>query len=129
MDSEFRQLAGRMAERTESSDGLFTYTHGRIGRNEVVLMQCGIGKVNAAAGTLRLTDRHRPHCVLSTGVAGGIDPCLGVADMVAGSRTVYVFLSNRLCPDVWNTKLGDMDIMTDIQELIFQSLNQKKENL
>ena len=89
MDSEFRQLAGRMAERTESSDGLFTYTHGRIGRNEVVLMQCGIGKVNAAAGTLRLTDRHRPHCVLSTGVAGGIDPCLGVADMVAGSRTVY----------------------------------------
>ena len=46
-----------------------------------------------------------------------------------GSRTVYVFLSNRLCPDVWNTKLGDMDIMTDIQELIFQSLNQKKENL
>ena len=24
MDSEFRQLAGRMAERTESSDGLFT---------------------------------------------------------------------------------------------------------
>ena len=38
------------------------------------------------------------------------------------SRTVYVFLSNRLCPDVWNTKLGDMDIRTDIQELIFESL-------
>lgn len=40
-----------------------------------------------------------------------------------GSRTVYVFLSNRICPDVWNTKLGDMDIRTDIQELIFKSLH------
>ena len=38
------------------------------------------------------------------------------------SKTVYVFLSNRLCPNVWNTKLGDMDIRTDIQELIFESL-------
>ena len=38
------------------------------------------------------------------------------------SRTVYVFLSNSICPNVWNTKLGDMDIRTDIQELIFRSL-------
>lgn len=35
---------------------------------------------------------------------------------------VYVFLSNRLCPEVWNTKLGDMDIRTDIQDIIYQSL-------
>lgn len=41
------------------------------------------------------------------------------------SRTVYVFLSNRLCPNVWNTKLVDMDIRTDIQELIFESLKRK----
>ena len=48
-----------------------------------------------------------------TGTCAWVDP---------GSRTVYVFLSNRLCPNVWNTKLGDMDIRTDIQELIFKSL-------
>ena len=48
-----------------------------------------------------------------TGTCAWVDP---------ESRTVYVFLSNRLCPDVWNTKLGDMDIRTDIQELIFESL-------
>ncbi len=38
------------------------------------------------------------------------------------SKTVYVFLSNRLCPNVWNTKLGDMHIQKDIQELIFESM-------
>ena len=54
-----------------------------------------------------------------TGTCAWVDP---------GSRTVYVFLSNRVCPDVWNTKLSDMDIRTDIQELIFKSLV-KEENL
>ena len=38
------------------------------------------------------------------------------------NNLVYVFLSNRLCPDVWNTKLTDMNIRTDIQDIIYQSL-------
>lgn len=38
------------------------------------------------------------------------------------NRMVYVFLSNRLCPNVWNTKLGEMNIRTDIQEAIYRSL-------
>lgn len=38
------------------------------------------------------------------------------------NKTVYVFLSNRLCPNVWNTKLGDMNIRRDIQELIYKSM-------
>ncbi len=51
-----------------------------------------------------------------TGTCAWVDP---------KSKTVYVFLSNRLCPNVWNTKLGDMNIRTDIQELIFKSLTEK----
>ena len=35
-------------------------------------MKCGIGKVNAAAGT-ELIRTFQPDCVISTGVAGGID--------------------------------------------------------
>ena len=42
------------------------------------------------------------------------------------NRTVYVFLSNRICPNVWNDKLSKMDIRREIQELIFESL--KKEH-
>lgn len=53
-----------------------------------------------------------------TGTCAWVDP---------GSRTVYVFLSNRVCPDVWNTKLTDMDIRTDIQELIFKSLRTEED--
>lgn len=57
--------------------------------NEVVLWQCGIGKVNAAVGTLRLIQEHHPDVILSTGLAGGIDKCLSVMDVVVGSQAVY----------------------------------------
>lgn len=62
---------------------------GRIGGNDIVLWQCGIGKVNAAVGTMRLLQEHHPDCILSTGLAGGIDPALNVMDVVVGSQTVY----------------------------------------
>lgn len=38
------------------------------------------------------------------------------------NNLVFVFLSNRLCPNVWNTKLTDMKICREIQELVYQSL-------
>lgn len=52
-------------------------------------MQCGIGKVNAAAGTVELIRTYAPDCIISTGVAGGIDSCLKVMHVVAASRIVY----------------------------------------
>lgn len=41
------------------------------------------------------------------------------------NRTVFVFLSNSLCPNVWNTKLGEMKIQKGIQELTYESLGLK----
>lgn len=79
MDEEY----GRMLEVLGGSP------EGRIGGNEVVLWQCGIGKVNAAVGTMRLIQEHRPDCILSTGLAGGIDAGLRVMDVVVGSQTAY----------------------------------------
>ena len=35
---------------------------------------------------------------------------------------VYVFLSNRICPNVWNDKLSTMKIRHEIQELIYKSM-------
>lgn len=30
--------------------------------------------------------------------------------------------ADYMCPNVWNTKLGDMNIRRDIQELIYKSI-------
>ena len=39
------------------------------------------------------------------------------------TQIVYVFLSNRIHPDATNKKLLDMDVRTDIMEVIFNSVN------
>ncbi len=62
---------------------------GRLGNNDIVLWQCGIGKVNAAVGTMRLVQEHHPDAILSTGLAGGIDPLMQVMDVLAATQCVY----------------------------------------
>ena len=89
MSSEQRQLANQLTAKTERSEGAFNYIEGKIRNNSVVLMQCGIGKVNAAAGTVELIRNFAPDCIISTGVAGGIDTCLNVMDVVASRQIVY----------------------------------------
>lgn len=79
MDIEYRKMLDVLGGESE----------GHIGRNEVVLWQCGIGKVNAAVGTMSLIQQHHPDCILSTGLAGGIDTKLQVMDVVVGSQTAY----------------------------------------
>ena len=62
---------------------------GRIGVNEIVLGETGIGKVNAAIGAVTILETFKPDCLLSTGVAGGLDSSLHVMDVVAAREVVY----------------------------------------
>ena len=89
MSSEQKQLANQLDNPTERKEGPFTYTEGTIKNNTIILMQCGIGKVNAAAGAVEMIRNFAPDCIISTGVAGGIDSCLNVMDVVVSSRIVY----------------------------------------
>ena len=89
MDSEHRQLAERLQQKSECEAGNFRYVEGELNGNQVILTQCGIGKVNAAVGAAELIRRYAPDCIISTGVAGGIDCSLRVADVVASSKLVY----------------------------------------
>ena len=78
MDIEYRQMRDALGGDT-----------GRLGNNEIVLWQCGIGKVNAAVGTMRLVAQHYPDAIISTGLAGGIDVKMQVMDVLAASQSVY----------------------------------------
>lgn len=78
MDIEYRQMHDAIGGDT-----------GRLGNNEIVLWQCGIGKVNAAVGTMRLVQEHHPDAIISTGLAGGIDPLMQIMDVLAATQCVY----------------------------------------
>ena len=89
MTSEYDQLAALLENGAECTVGKFKYLIGRLGKNEIVLRQCGIGKVNAAIGTAELIRSFEPSCIISTGVAGGIDCKLAVMDVVVSSSIVH----------------------------------------
>ena len=74
--------------KTISVDG-FTCHSGKIGNNDIVAMQCGIGKVNAAIGTLTLLNHFKPELVINTGVAGGASQNAHVMDVIVGSSIAY----------------------------------------
>lgn len=89
MQSEHDLLAALLEDKAECKNGLFHYVLGRVGDNEIVLRQCGIGKVNAAVGTAEMIKSFQPQCIISTGVAGGIDKCLKVMDVVVSQKIVH----------------------------------------
>lgn len=89
MQSEHDLLAALLEDKTECTNGLFNYVLGSVAGNEIILRQCGIGKVNAAVGTAEMIKNFNLDCVISTGVAGGIDKCLGVMDVVVSQQIVY----------------------------------------
>ena len=80
MASEREQLARLVAGMRTERHGLFEYTIGQLGGNTLYIMECGIGKVNAAVGASELMARMQPDVVVSTGVAGGIDAKAGVME-------------------------------------------------
>ena len=60
MSSEQKQVEQLLANKKEYVEGPFQYTEGTIQNNTVILMKCGIGKVNAAAGTVELIRTFTP---------------------------------------------------------------------
>lgn len=89
MSSEREQLAALAEDIQVVKVGRYEYTKGRLGQHTLCIMECGIGKVNAAVGATELITRMQPDVVISSGVAGGIDPEVGVMDVVYGERVVY----------------------------------------
>jgi adenosylhomocysteine nucleosidase len=64
------------------------FCQGTMNDKELVVVRCGIGKVNAAVCTQILIDRFEVDCIINTGVAGGLHPDINIGDIVISSDTV-----------------------------------------
>lgn len=82
MAQEVKLLAGQLenAERYEHAGFVF-HTGTRHGL-DIVILQSGIGKVNAAVGTAILLERHQPDAIINTGSAGGFATDLAIGDII-----------------------------------------------
>ncbi|WP_346799253.1 5'-methylthioadenosine/S-adenosylhomocysteine nucleosidase [Halomonas sp. Bachu 37] len=86
MPQEVQQLAIQLENaRTHEHAGSVFHIGIRYGL-EVVLLQSGIGKVNAAVGTALLLERYQPDVVINTGSAGGFADGLNIGDIIISSE-------------------------------------------
>ena len=89
MGSELKMLLAEMSSVTEETANGTTYYTGNIGSRDIVAMQCGIGKVNAAVGALTLIERYSPEAIINTGIAGGTGGGADILDVVVGTEVGY----------------------------------------
>ena len=64
------------------------FYEGKINDTICILVESGVGKVNAARTTQILIDNMKADCIFNIGVAGGVDDSLNVLDVVIGKRLV-----------------------------------------
>jgi adenosylhomocysteine nucleosidase len=89
MEDEVVLLRGALEKAEVKKNGEFEFYAGTLQGKPVVLLRCGIGKVNAAVGCALLIDAYKPSLVINTGSAGGIDPALKFGDAIISDGIAY----------------------------------------
>ena len=89
MEKELVQLRSLLKDERIEKRGVMDFFLGTIGNNEIVLEQCGIGKVNSAIGAVEMIDEFHPELIISTGVAGGASIELNITEVVVARECVY----------------------------------------
>ena len=85
MDVEIQTLKEAMENLTVSQKAGTEYYEGTLEGLPVVLVKCGIGKVNAAIGAQILCDCFDVTHMVNTGIAGSLCPEQDIGDMVVSS--------------------------------------------
>lgn len=89
MDKEFAQLKTLLNDCRTERHHFKDFVIGTLDGAEIILQQCGIGKVNSAIGAVEMIDCYQPDLVMSTGVAGGADVTLSPLDVVVAAECTY----------------------------------------
>jgi len=89
MAIEVEDLQQQLSEKKVHTVRGIRFVTGMLKGHKVVLALSGIGSVNAGVATALMLEHFAPTNVLFTGIAGGLNPDLGVCDIVIGNQTTY----------------------------------------
>jgi len=88
MDEEIEHILDGMGHHEAKTKAGITYYTGSFNGYGIVLCKSGVGKVNASVCTQILIDEFAVSHVIFTGVAGAVNPDLGIGDIVVSSDCV-----------------------------------------
>lgn len=89
MDEEVNKIIAYMQNQKKTEVANCLFVEGTLNGKDVVLLQSGIGKVNAAMATTIMHERFSPSHVINTGSAGGFASELEVGDVVISTEVVH----------------------------------------
>ena len=89
MQVEVEILLGAMENKKVTQKAGTTFCEGRLEDLDVVVVQCGVGKVNAAICAQILCDLFNVTHIVNTGIAGSLNAKLDIGDLVVSSDAMY----------------------------------------
>ncbi|HHT35909.1 MAG: 5'-methylthioadenosine/adenosylhomocysteine nucleosidase [Candidatus Wallacebacter cryptica] len=89
MAEEVAGLIPKLEEHSETTIAGLAFHQGKLNGQPVIVVRCGVGKVNAAVCTQLLIDHFQVTAVINTGVAGGVDPNVKIGDVIIAEDAVH----------------------------------------
>ena len=87
-ETEMKAIINEIEGIKENKIGRITFFEGKFNNKDIVFVQSGIGKVNAAVTATLLIDKYDIDEVIFSGVAGALDKVVGIGDVVIADDVV-----------------------------------------
>ena len=100
MQIEADGIIALMENKKQKEIAKMTFTSGTLNGKELVVVVCGVGKVNAAMCSFAMIQNYAPKYVVNSGVAGSVSEKVSVGDIVVATNAVE--------HDMNTTALGDL---------------------
>ena len=89
MEVEVASLKSNMKVKGTTSRASMIFCEGTIGNTDVVVVKCGVAKVNAGICVQILSDIYHCTHIINTGVAGSLDADINIGDFVISTDCCY----------------------------------------
>ena len=136
MDNEIDTLVGDLENKKEEKKYGLTFYLGKLKKYDVVIVKCGIGKVNAGRTTQVLISEYSPKYIINTGIAGGLNQQLNIGDIVISTDLIqydfdvtafgyakgYMFIGDKKEPTKY---MADKDL-TEKMKKILEKVSEKR---
>lgn len=114
LENEVSTLAAKLSCAVKVRIGGVDFITGALGKKNVVVAKCGVGKVFAAVCAAVMIVEFSPSLIINTGVGGGLKKGIAVGDIV---------VADKLCQhDMDTSALGDpKGLISGINRVFFKS--------
>ena len=100
------------------------FIKGKIAENNIIIVKCGVVKVNAARTTQILIDKFNVKTIINVGTAGALNPKLNIGDIVIANKLIQhdfditAFDHKKgYITDVGDYIYCDMDLVMKLQKI------------